>query len=172
MDSNPDAAQAACFFLHPYVHRHHNSPAFPSLYAHSGVSLSTYVSMRRLLSIFFAFSLLMSTAVSGAVSLPASCPQKACCCGGEEPCCPPPAAPQTSCGRDQAPLPTAQLPQAPDEIEATITAGDPYAHPWPAALEQAMALIIEARESRFTMAVDGALERAPDRLSKLRILRI
>ena len=128
--------------------------------------------MRRLLSVFFAFSLLLTSAVGEATSLPASCPQEACCCGGKIPCCPPPNAPQTSCGRDQTPLQSAQLPQAPNEVEAAKTAGDPYANPWPAVLEQAVTLLAEAKESSFALDADRALERAPDRLSKLRILRI
>ena len=139
--------------------------------------------MRRLLSVFFAFSLLLTTAVGGVVSLPASCPQEACCCGGDEPRCPPATAPEsncgkdqipspTSCGRGQAPLQTARLPQAPYEVEAVKTAGDPYASPWPPILDRAVTLFIEARESSIPLDADDALERAPDRLSKLRILRI
>ncbi|MBL0312583.1 MAG: hypothetical protein IPP78_07675 [Holophagaceae bacterium] len=139
--------------------------------------------MRWLLSIFFAFSLLMTSAVGGAVSLPTNCPPKACCCAGEEPCCPPEAVPQTSCGQDQTPSPAncgrgqapiqaAQLPQVPDEVEAVKAIGDPYAHPWPAVVEQAMSIFAATKTSGFTRAVDGVPDRVPDRLSKLRILRI
>jgi hypothetical protein len=140
--------------------------------------------MRRLLSIFFAFALLLTTAVGEASSLSPSCPPKACCCGSEDSCCPPPVAPlagncgqdqapsQSNCGRTQAPIQVAQLPQVPDEVEAAKTAGDPYAHPWPAALEQSIARLTEGNEPRFLLDFDGALERAPDRLAKLRILRI
>jgi len=141
--------------------------------------------MRLLLSFFFAFSLLLTSAAGESASLPASCPQKTCCCGGEVPCCPPEpeVAAQANCGGDQLPAPNncgrgqapilaAQLPQATNDVEAAKAVGDPYARPWPAEVGQARPVRAEAIASQFITGRDGVLQGAPDRLSKLRILRI
>ncbi|MBL0210716.1 MAG: hypothetical protein IPQ13_07365 [Holophagaceae bacterium] len=139
--------------------------------------------MRRLLSFFFALSLLLTNAAGEAMGLPERCPQEACCCGTEESCCPPAVVPRSGCGQDQTPSPTscgrsgapiqtAQLPQAPDPVSSSPAAGDPFARPWPATVALARPIRAEAIEPRFSAAGDGALERAPGRLSILRILRI
>lgn len=129
--------------------------------------------MRRILSIFFAFSLLLASTVGEAsVQTPDCASETTCCCDTQMPCCPAPAAPQGNCGRNQVPLQAAKLPQAPNEVASAPAAGDPYAHPWPAELEQPEAVCAEVGSSHSPAAVEGALARGPDRLSKLRMLRI